>query len=61
LGNNELIFIFEGVMPGLTGQTEFAKKEIRHLGFPDYFGTELVLFKVLGSLAIFVPKVPSRI
>jgi hypothetical protein len=55
------IFLFEGVMPALTGHTELAKEGIRHLGYPDYFGTMLVIAKVLGSIAILLPKTPNRI
>jgi len=32
------IFLFEGVMPALTSQTELAKEGIAHLGYPSYFG-----------------------
>ncbi len=32
-----------------------------HLGFPDYFRIELGVLKVLGSLAILLPVVSSRI
>lgn len=56
-----LIFLFEGVMPALTSQTELAKEGIRHLGYPDYFGTALAVAKVLGALALIVPKVPPRV
>jgi len=55
------IFLFEGVMPALTGHTELAKQGISHLGYPDYFRIELNIFKVLGSLAIILPMVPARI
>ena len=55
------IFLFEGVMPALTGHTELAKQGINHLGYPDYFRIELNIFKVLGSLAIILPMVPARI
>ena len=41
-----LIFLFEGVMPALTSQTEMAKEGIRHLGYPGYFGVMLTVFKV---------------
>jgi len=51
----------EGVMPALTSQTELAKEGIRHLGYPEYFGTMLTVFKVLGAVALIIPKVPSRI
>lgn len=56
-----LIVLFEGVMPALTFQTELAKEGIRHLGYPEYFGNALVLFKVLGSLVLIVPAIPKRI
>jgi hypothetical protein len=55
------IFLFEGVLPALTSQTELAKEGIRHLGYPAYFGTALVVFKILGSLALVIPQMPNRI
>lgn len=48
-------------MPALTSQTELAKEGIRHLGYPAYFGNALVVFKVLGALALIIPQVPPRI
>lgn len=56
-----LIFLFEGVMPALTSQTELAKEGIRHLGYPGYFGIALTVFKVAGALALIIPSVPYRI
>lgn len=56
-----LIFLFEGVMPALTSQTELAKEGIRHLGYPEYFGAALVVFKVLGVLVLIIPKAPARL
>ncbi|WP_100611877.1 DoxX family protein [Confluentibacter lentus] len=56
-----IIFLFEGVMPAFTSQTELAKEGIRHLGYPEYFGNTLVVFKVLGALALVIPQVPNRI
>jgi hypothetical protein len=56
-----IIFLFEGVMPALTSQTELAKEGIRHLGYPEYFGNVLVAFKILGVLALVIPQVPNRI
>lgn len=55
------IFLFEGVMPALTGHGELSVQAITHLGYPVYFVTILVVFKVLGSLALIIPKVPARI
>lgn len=56
-----IIFLFEGVMPALTGHTEMAKEGIRHLGYPGYFGTALTVCKVLGALAVTIPQIPKRI
>lgn len=42
-----IIFIMEGILPAFTSQTELAKEGIRHLGYPEYFGNALVVFKVL--------------
>lgn len=56
-----LIFLFEGVMPAFTSQTELAKEGIRHLGYPVYFGNALVVFKILGVLALVIPQVPKNV
>ncbi|MBF02988.1 MAG: hypothetical protein CMP76_06795 [Flavobacterium sp.] len=56
-----LIALFEGLMPALTSQTELAKEGIRHLGYPQYFGNALVIFKILGVIILVVPKIPSRL
>jgi hypothetical protein len=56
-----IIFLFEGVMSAFTSQTELAKEGLRHLGYPDYFGIIMVVFKVLGVLALIIPQVPGRI
>lgn len=55
------IFLFEGVMPALTGHSQIAIEGITHLGYPAYFASILVVFKVLGSLALIIPKVPHRV
>jgi len=55
------IFLFEGVLPALTSQTELAKEGIRHLGYPEYFGNLLVVFKVVGVLLLVIPKLPLRV
>ena len=55
------IFLFEGVMPALTSQTELAKQGISNLGYPAYFGVILTVFKVLGSIALILPVVKGRL
>lgn len=56
-----LIALFEGVMPALTSQSELAKEGIRHLGYPEYFGNALVIFKILGVLILIIPQMPKRL
>lgn len=56
-----LLFLFQGVMPALTGHTEMAKEGTRHLGYPDYFGLMLAIAKVLGSIALILPFTPARL
>lgn len=56
-----IIFLFEGVMPALTSNSEMAKEGITSLGYPLYFVTLLTVFKVLGSIVLIVPKFPKNI
>jgi hypothetical protein len=56
-----IIALFEGIMPALTSQTELAKEGVRHLGYPEYFGNALVVFKVLGVLVLIIPQIPKRV
>lgn len=55
------IFLFEGVMPALYSQSELGKEGVRHLGYPDYFGVALVVFKITGSILIMIPGLPKRV
>lgn len=48
-------------MPALTSQTELAKEGIRHLGYPEYFGNALVVFKILGVIILVLPQIPKRL
>ena len=56
-----LLFLMEGLMPALTSQSEMARESIAHLGYPAYFGVALAIFKVLGALALIIPKIPTKI
>ena len=56
-----LIFLLEGVMPALTSQSKMAKDGLTHLGYPQYFGVMLTVFKVLGALTLIIPAVPKRV
>ena len=56
-----IIFLMEGLMPVIFFHSEAAKQGIGHLQYPMYFGDALVVFKVLGVLALILPVVPARI
>lgn len=56
-----LIFLFEGVLPALTSNTQLAIEGIKHLGYPDYFRVLLTVFKVSGALALIIPAIKGRI
>ncbi len=56
-----LIFLFEGVMPALTSNSEAARQGISHLGYPEYFRIILTVFKVLGALGLLLPFVKGRV
>ena len=56
-----IIVLFDGVMPAFTFQSEMAKEGMRHLGYPEYFGVILTVFKVLGALALIIPAIPKRV
>ena len=56
-----LFFLFEGVMPALTGQSKLAIEGITHLGYPLYFVTLLQICKVIGSILLILPQVPNKI
>lgn len=56
-----ILFLFEGVVPALTSNTQLAVEGIRHLGYPDYFRVMLMVFKVLGAVALILPFVHRRI
>jgi len=57
------IVLWEGIMP--LGTLLFAPQYInagtKPLGYPDYFAYALIICKVLGVIAIAVPKVPVKL
>jgi hypothetical protein len=56
-----LVFLFEGVMPALTSNSQLAVEGIRHLGYPDYFRVMLTFFKIAGALALILPFINRTI
>lgn len=59
--STSLFFLFEGVMPAITGQSQMAIDGITHLGYPLYFVTLLQICKVIGAVLLIVPQIPSKI
>ncbi|MEO5646101.1 MAG: DoxX family protein [Candidatus Paceibacterota bacterium] len=55
-----IIFLFESVASALTFQSPLAREGIAHLGYPLYFGALLMVFKVIGGLALMLPQVTKR-
>ena len=56
-----IITLFEGIIPLITPQAESAKAGAIHLGYPEYFGKVLIVFKIMGVLAVIVPQIPKRV
>lgn len=55
------IFLFQGVMPALTGHTDMAREGILQLGYPAYFLVLLNIFKILGAITLIIPQIPKRL
>ena len=58
-----IILIWEGVMPLSTVlfAPEYVNVGTKPLGYPDYFAYTLIICKVLGVLAISIPKLPAKV
>ncbi len=58
-----IIFLWEGVMPlsTLLFAPQYATVGTQPLGYPDYFAYALIIFKVFGSTAIMIPKLPGKL
>lgn len=56
-----IIFLMEGVLVAFTSHTKMSIDGITGLGYPLYFVAILAVFKVLGSIALIVPKIPARV
>ncbi len=55
-----IFFLFEGVIPAFTSNTQPAIEGIRHLGYPDYFRVMLAVFKTVGALVLILPAFKGR-
>lgn len=58
-----IILLWEGVMPlgTLLFAPQYATAGTQPLGYPDYFAYTLIICKVLGVVAITLPKVPAKV
>ncbi len=56
-----IFFVFDGVLPALTGMSDLALQALKQLGYPPYFALMLVVFKVAGGFALILPQVPARL
>ncbi|HEY6979126.1 MAG TPA: DoxX family protein [Chitinophagaceae bacterium] len=55
-----IIFLFDGLLPALTSNTELARQGISHLGYPDYFRVMLTVFKIIGAIVLILPVIKGR-
>ena len=58
-----ILILWEGVMPLSTilFAPEYVTAGTKPLGYPDYFAYTLIICKVLGVIAISLPKIPNRL
>jgi hypothetical protein len=58
-----ILLLWEGVMPLSTilFTPEYVTVGTKALGYPDYFAYALVICKVLGVIAISIPKIPATL
>lgn len=61
--STSIIFLWEGLMPisTLLFAPQYATAGTKPLGYPDYFAYALIICKLLGTLAIAIPKVPGKL
>lgn len=55
-----IFFLFDSVTAAFTFNAELAKKGPSHLGYPDYFRTELSMFKIIGGFWLIMPMTPPQ-
>lgn len=61
--STSVIFLWEGLMPlsTLLFAHQYFNAGTKPLGYPDYFAYALIICKVFGSVAIMLPKLPSKL
>lgn len=58
-----IILLWEGIMPlgTILFAPEYVNAGTKPLGYPDYFAYALIICKVLGALAIAIPRIPAKV
>lgn len=58
-----ILVLWEGVMPLSTVlfAPEYVNAGTKPLGYPDYFAYALIICKILGVIAISIPKLPAKL
>lgn len=58
-----ILILWEAVMPlaTLLFARQYATAGTQPLGYPDYFAYALIVCKVLGVIAIALPKIPAKL
>ena len=58
-----ILILWEGLMPlgTILFAPEYVNAGTKPLGYPDYFAYTLIIFKVLGVIAISYPKTPGKL
>ncbi len=47
------------VLPSYFAPREYLAEAIRRMGFPQYFGLELDILKIVGAVIILIPAIPT--
>lgn len=47
------------VLPSYFAPREYLSETIRRMEFPDYFGLELDILKIVGAVIILIPAIPT--
>lgn len=47
------------VLPSYFAPREYLEETIRRMEFPDYFGLELDILKIVGALVLLIPAIPA--
>jgi hypothetical protein len=53
------VMVFSAINFSLSRPLAPGRESFGHLGYPDYFKTELTIAKILGVLALLIPSIPA--